>query len=164
VTGDAGGRVTLWDARTGRRLRLLARHGDRVLDVTFSSDGKFVASASRDTTAQLVHVGGGAASVLRGHGNAVDSVAFSPTGNLVLTTSFDGTARLWEVSTGVQLAAFPATSGAAFGPKNTVVTATQSALQVYACDVCRPVKQLVKLATTHVTRPLTHDERVRYLK
>jgi WD40 repeat protein len=45
--------VQLWDATTGKRLRTLRGHANWVLSVSFSADGKTLASGSSDKTARL---------------------------------------------------------------------------------------------------------------
>jgi len=69
--------------------------------VTFSPDGKTLASANADHHASLWRVPEG--TLIRnfiGHSNNVNSVDFSPDGTLLATASADGTARLWNVSNG----------------------------------------------------------------
>lgn len=54
ISGDSGnGVVKLWDIQTGKLLRTLRGHGDSVLAVACSSDGRTVASASYDGTVTL---------------------------------------------------------------------------------------------------------------
>jgi WD40 repeat protein len=50
ATGGADGLVKLWDFDTGRFKQNLARHTDQVTGISFSPDGKRLASASRDKT------------------------------------------------------------------------------------------------------------------
>ena len=79
-------------------------HSDAVLHCTFSKDGKFLASASRDKTARLYKirpgvgefVPGGDVKQLVGHTAAVNVVQFSRDGAVVLTGSDDRTIRAWR--------------------------------------------------------------------
>jgi WD40 repeat protein/serine/threonine protein kinase len=50
ATGTYPGAVLLWDARTGRKLRTFRGHSQRVRAVSFSRDGRWLASADLDQT------------------------------------------------------------------------------------------------------------------
>jgi WD40 repeat protein len=52
VTGSDD-RVAVWDAATGRELLTLKAHGEAVLSLAWSPDGKRLASASRDRLVQI---------------------------------------------------------------------------------------------------------------
>ena len=75
-----------------------------ILDLAFSADGSYIATASADNTARVWKVDAQPNSSiveLRGHSGDVSSVAFSPDGQYVLTVSRqDGTARVWDRSGG----------------------------------------------------------------
>jgi WD40 repeat protein len=48
--------VGLWNVDSGEAIRALQRHGDLVLDIAFSADGKFLASAGGDGTVRIASV------------------------------------------------------------------------------------------------------------
>src|SRR5205814_10613782 len=52
ATAGADGKAAIWNARTGRRVRLVA-HRRRVNSVQFSPDGRQLLTASADGTARI---------------------------------------------------------------------------------------------------------------
>ena len=82
---------------------VLAGHRDEVLSVSWSLDGKRLASSSADETVRLWDVAARRqlGDPLSGHTGWVWSVAWSPDGQTLATAGGDGdlTARLWDVPT-----------------------------------------------------------------
>ncbi len=106
------GVVRVWDAATGRVLRVLRGHTQNVMGVAFSPDGKTLASVSGSSltvpqtaskpgelllwtaaTGELVRKFGG-------HTGPLTSVSYNPDGSLIATSSWDRTVRLWDARTG----------------------------------------------------------------
>ncbi|MBC8235866.1 T9SS type A sorting domain-containing protein [bacterium] len=84
--------------------RLWRGDSDRVIAVTFSPDGKMLASAGN--VIELWDVQNGAQMfVLEGHDSIVTSVAFNKNG-LLASASEDETIRLWNVNNGKELRKF----------------------------------------------------------
>ncbi len=76
-------------------------HYDSVWAVTFSPDGKTLASGSDDKTVKLWNVETGQQlKSLEGHTSFVNSVAFSPDGKTLASGSNDNSIKLWNVETG----------------------------------------------------------------
>ena len=88
--------VWIYDARTGEELNLLTGHTSSVDSVSFSPDGKTIATGSWDDTVRLWDTETGEnIRTLTGHTSGVNSVSFSPNGKIIATGSRDGTVRLW---------------------------------------------------------------------
>ena len=75
----------------------LEGHNDGVLDVSFSPDGKIIATASDDNKVKLWSHEGKELLTLAGHKERVNSVSFSPDGKIIATASGDKTVKFWSL-------------------------------------------------------------------
>jgi dipeptidyl aminopeptidase/acylaminoacyl peptidase len=99
--------LRLWDAETGRELRVFNGHSSYVYSVAFSPYGRLLASASRDAAIRLWDVETGQqVDVFKGHQSSVAGIAFSPDGRLLASGSADHTVRLWNAKKGLELNVF----------------------------------------------------------
>lgn len=93
--------VILWDINTGQYLETSAGHEETVTSVTFSPDGRKIASGSCDKTIKICDVEtGNCLKTLRGHKETVRSVVFSPDGTQLISGSRDCSIKFWDVWTG----------------------------------------------------------------
>ncbi|MEA5518209.1 CHAT domain-containing protein, partial [Limnoraphis robusta] len=82
----------------------LGGHVNWVRAVSFSPDGKLLATASGDNTVKLWDASTGKEiKTLTGHTNSVNGVSFSPDGKTLATASGDNTVKLWDASTGKEI-------------------------------------------------------------
>jgi eukaryotic-like serine/threonine-protein kinase len=132
ATGEASGRVRIWNARTGQALSSRGSHIGHVRDVAFSHDGQRVASAGTDGCVRIWAVSNG---VLQTEFRAHDAIAwrakFSLDDREITTCGNDKTARVFAL--GVPMSAVHwATSKSipivrlAFGPAGNRLAMTTS--------------------------------------
>ena len=114
LTSSDDTNARIWDASTGRLLRILVAI-NTLNDAAFGTDGTKVVTASEDGTAVVWDAASGSPILtLREPGRAPAlSAAFSPDGTEVVTASSDGTARIWSTITGAQLIVVSEPGGAA---------------------------------------------------
>ncbi len=72
-------------------------HTSNVIDVTWSPDGKYIASVSNDSTVPVWDASNGHILLTyRGHAHNVNIAAWSPDGKRIASGSFDNTVRVWQ--------------------------------------------------------------------
>jgi WD40 repeat protein/tetratricopeptide (TPR) repeat protein len=79
----------------GETCRARSAHSDYVLGLSFSPNGRSIATSSRDKTIKLWSLDGKLLNTLRGHTQRVNSVSFSPNGELIASGGDDQTIRMW---------------------------------------------------------------------
>jgi eukaryotic-like serine/threonine-protein kinase len=100
ATGASDGTVTLWDARTGEKVReILSAHDGQVRGVAFSPDSRRLASVGWDGAVRIWDVATGERLFNRTHGKGALTVAFSPDGQRLVSGGDPGLI-LWDASTG----------------------------------------------------------------
>jgi WD40 repeat protein/class 3 adenylate cyclase len=86
------------------RVVLVLRHDAEVWTVTYSPDGKHIATASQDKMGRIWDAKTGQLLItLKGHTESVNGIAYSPDGKRLATTSDDHTAKVWDAATGKEL-------------------------------------------------------------
>lgn len=95
------GVVRIWDAHSGKLLKLLTGHTNAVFDVVYKHNGRRLATASYDGTVKVWDVDSGEVLyALAGHDPFVSSVAYSPDGKVLATANLTShsTVRLWSTT------------------------------------------------------------------
>lgn len=84
--------------------RVLEKHVDAVLDVSFSKDGKHLVTASRDKTAISWDVATGTPEkeFTEGHAFLASSAVFLPDRKRLATAAVDNSVRIWDIQTGTE--------------------------------------------------------------
>ena len=84
---------------------ILRGHTDEVNSASFSPDGRYIVSASSDTTVRIwdAKTGQQVGNPLEGHTDWVSSASFSPDGKYIVSASLDHTVRIWDAKTGQQV-------------------------------------------------------------
>ncbi|MEM7555317.1 MAG: hypothetical protein AAF378_14675 [Cyanobacteria bacterium P01_A01_bin.84] len=77
-------------------LNRLEGHTDIVWGLSFSPDGKLLASGSLDKTIKIWRKNGSLIQTLEGHTKSITGVSFSPDGKILASASLDNTIRLWK--------------------------------------------------------------------
>lgn len=108
-TGGLDGVLKLWDIKTGEITKSWSKHEEPIIDITFSADGRFMASAAANYQSakgeiELWRYQGGYIEHDKSLSSlAVNSVAFSPDGKILVSASKGGQVMLWDVETGERI-------------------------------------------------------------
>jgi WD40 repeat protein len=162
----------VWDAMTGKQLLTYSGHGEgvRLSGITFSPDGKWIASAGNDATIQIWNSETGEKIfTLVGHTGPTFGVVFSPDGQYLASSSTDRTVKVWKLPNPGEQIVEPLTlygnSGAvyqvAFSPDGTRIASVgrDHVVHIYELNI----EELIGIAQSRLTRGWTNEECQKYL-
>jgi len=109
LVGGSGVAVNVWDIKTGKNIRTLAKHSSSVTSVAISPDSKTLVSGSLDKT---IKVYSNSMYTLKGHKNGVNSLAISPDGQTLASGSDDTTIKIWDLNVGTEICTLSGHEGA----------------------------------------------------
>src|SRR5262249_3322576 len=98
ATGSYDNTVRIWDAETGQELHVFEGHTAAVHRVSFSHDGRYIASGGDDQTVRLWDVETGTGSVVHTHAAQVWAVAFAPDRAALASADVAGFAVLHHIT------------------------------------------------------------------
>jgi WD40 repeat protein len=140
--------VRLWDIKTKKCDRTFTGHRNWVWWVTFSPDGKILATGSSvEGIVRLWDVETGEClQTLHCHQSMLWAIAFSPDGSTLVSTSSDGTIKLWDVTAGTCIATLDEhhtwVMCAAFNPDGNILVAGDGYAAIKLWDLT--TKQCIK--------------------
>jgi len=88
------------EVSSGKCIRTLEGHSQRVNAVSWSADGTRICSGSDDNTVRVGEVSSGECIQTLAHSEVVNAVSWSSDGTRICSGSDDNTVRVWEVSSG----------------------------------------------------------------
>ncbi|TGZ85740.1 WD40 repeat-like protein [Ascodesmis nigricans] len=101
ASGGAEGNIHLWSLTNDKPISTLSGHSGRVARVEYHPCGKYLASASFDTTWRLWDLETQKELLLQeGHSREVYTVAFQGDGALIASGGYDSIGRVWDIRTG----------------------------------------------------------------
>ncbi|NHZ71640.1 MAG: hypothetical protein GWP17_00940, partial [Aquificales bacterium] len=104
--------LRLWDAETGELVRTFEGHGESVMSVAVSPDGRFAMTPSFDGTVRVWDLeSGDAVHVLAGHTNMVVGTAISGNGRWGASSDWGGMIIIWDILTGEPIWSLPEAHG-----------------------------------------------------
>ena len=91
--------ITLWDLETGKDLKTLVGHSERINHIAMTADDRCIISSSFDNSLKFWHLRTGLelSTMLGANPDLIDALAISPDGTHVVAGYWDGTVRIWDL-------------------------------------------------------------------
>lgn len=144
--------VRLYDLQTGEIVRLFSGHSEAVLSVSFSGDGRFLASAGMDDSAIVWRVSDGRKlQRVRHPAGDINVVRLTHKGERMFTGGDDSQVRMWQVRDGRLLSTLSGheklVRDITLSPdeKTVVTSATGGGIRIWNARTGRFLRQLAKL-------------------
>jgi WD40 repeat protein len=170
VTAASSGNITIWEIPSVEVKSSIKTRDKGIVWVAFNDSADLLVTASSDSTARVWTREGKAIATFSGHRGDVLSAEFSRDGKFIVTAGDDGTVRVWDVDAGSPVSVFKIHEDigvlrASFSPDGKSIVAGDLLGFVYVldCEMCRPFKDILKLADELNPRQLTSDEMLQYL-
>ncbi len=110
-SGRQAGRIKVWEAASGKEIKVFAGPRGGVNKLAFHPDGKRLALAGFEVVEILDLESGRKLLDLKGHAKWVYCLAYSPDGKWLATAGWDRTVKLREAATGVEVSTIFAHAG-----------------------------------------------------
>ncbi|MGK7925230.1 MAG: protein kinase, partial [Spirulina sp.] len=98
LSGHDDGSVRLWDVSSGKCLRRLYGHSDRVNAISISTNGGFAVSGSNDETLRLWDINSGQClDTIQVDGGGITATSMSLDNRVIVSSSMNGNIDLWSI-------------------------------------------------------------------
>jgi WD40 repeat protein len=161
ATGSDDKTIKLWNLATGKEIRTFQKHlqsarsvasspddGKAVTSVSFSPDGKTLATASIDNTIKLWNLDKGEEISTLHHQYFGFRVSFSPDGKTLITASIDNTIKLWNLDRGKEVPIFQghqeSVSSVSFSPDGKILAtgSDDKTIKLWNLDTGKEIRTL----------------------
>lgn len=140
IISDSYKAIKFWDIKTTKCVDTLVCHNGSIESIAISPDGKYILTASRDSSAKIWDINTKKCiDSLIGHSGVVYSAQFSPDGKTIATASNDKTIKIWSVNSHKCIKTFLGNDAhiisAKFSPNGRYILSISSHNIIYIWDV-----------------------------